>query len=65
MRNVQNFIASALADCADGQGFVPEGLQDIAELLAHRVGDVVVHGHAGQGVATAVHLAHLRDLGCA
>jgi hypothetical protein len=41
-------------------GVTPELLQDIAEPLAHRHGDVVVHGvHSRHRVAAPVHLADL------
>jgi hypothetical protein len=43
---------------------LPELFEDIAELLAHFRGDVVVDGvHAGHGVAAAVHLEDLVEVG--
>src|ERR1022692_2265265 len=50
---------SALCD-----GGPPEVFEDVAELMAHFQGDVVVDGvHAGHGVAAAVHLDDLVQVG--
>ena len=49
---------------APGDGVLPELFEGVAEALAHFEGDVGVDGvHAGHGVAAAVHLDDLVQVG--